>query len=130
VSDGYSETVLDHYESPRNRGIPSDATAVVTRTNPVCGDRLVFSLSVDGNRVVAANFEVDGCVAATASASVATELVIGKELDEAQAVDREAIEDALDGLPPARSHGAVLAADALQAAVSAAAQLERAGPLT
>ncbi|HET9200646.1 MAG TPA: iron-sulfur cluster assembly scaffold protein [Dehalococcoidia bacterium] len=118
MAEGYSETTLDHYESPRNRGLLNDFNARASRTNPVCGDSLALTLRIRGGTIEAAGFEVTGCVAATAGASVMTELVIGKTPSDATRLTADEIESALDGLPPGRAHGATLAADTLTAALA------------
>jgi NifU-like protein involved in Fe-S cluster formation len=118
VAEGYSETTLEHYESPRNCGLLEHANARAQSTNPVCGDVLELTLLIEGGRVEAAGFEVQGCVAATAAASAMTELAIGRSLAEARDLDSQQIIDALGGLPTSRAHGAILAAQTLAAAVA------------
>jgi nitrogen fixation protein NifU and related proteins len=118
MPEGYSEITLDHYESPRNRGLLSQPDAVAELTNPVCGDQLNLSLRISNDTVEAAGFEVEGCVAAVAAASVMTELVNGRSLSEASAIGPDQIDSALGHLPAGRAHGAVLAAEALARAIS------------
>lgn len=118
MAEGYSEATLDHYESPRNRGLLNDFNARASRTNPVCGDSLALTLRIRDEMIEAAGFEVNGCVAATAGASVMSEQVAGQRLAVAHSLTADAIESALDGLPPGRGHGAVLAAETLAAALA------------
>lgn len=81
--DIYEEHVLDHYEDPYHRGPLQTATHVHEGKNPLCGDviQIHLRLSPDG-KVGEAWFEGDGCVISQASASMLTEKVEGKTLDE------------------------------------------------
>ena len=116
--EGYSETVLDHFERPRNNGELEDANAVGYMTNPVCGDTLLLMLRVERDRIEDARWQSDGCVASIAASSLLSELVRGKSIEEASALTREAVVEALGGLPASKLHASVLAADALQHALA------------
>jgi nitrogen fixation NifU-like protein len=116
--EGYSETVLDHFEQPRNGGELTDANAVGFMTNPVCGDTLLLMLRVRHGRIEEARWQSDGCVASIAASSLLSELVRGMTLEEARAITREAVAEALGGLPLSKLHASVLAADALQRALA------------
>ncbi|MGB6874450.1 MAG: iron-sulfur cluster assembly scaffold protein [Candidatus Acidiferrales bacterium] len=111
----YSAAVLDHFKNPRNAGDLPDATAVVEVTNPVCGDILRLAVRVDAGAIVEARFQAQGCVTALACASMLTELLAGKSLDEASRITAAQISDGLGGLPQATFHGAQLASDAVAA---------------
>jgi len=111
----FSETVLEHFRHPRNVGDLPSATASVEATNPVCGDILRLSVRVEGGRVAEARFKAQGCVAAIASGSLLTELLIGKSLPEARGITPRQISEALGGLPPATFHAAQLSCDAIAA---------------
>jgi len=75
----YRDVILDHNRNPRNFGRlePSDAHA--DGHNPLCGDRLTVSLRMNGNRIDDVRFEGSGCAISTASASLMTEAVKGKD---------------------------------------------------
>jgi nitrogen fixation NifU-like protein len=118
TTEGYSETVLDHFERPRNNGELDDANAVGFMTNPVCGDTLLLMLRIRDGRIEAARWKSDGCVASIAASSLLSELVQGKSVVEAESITREAIVDALGGLPLSKLHSSVLAADALHQALA------------
>lgn len=118
MAEGYSETTLDHYESPRNLGLIESPDAAASHSNPICGDRLRLTLRINNREVQSAGFEVQGCVAATAAASVMTELVLGRSLAEIEKLRSDEILRALGGLPPGRAHGASLAAETLAAALA------------
>ena len=117
-AEGYSETVLDHFERPRNNGALEDANAVGYMTNPVCGDTLLLMLRVERDRIEDARWQSDGCAASIAASSLLSELVRGKSLEEASALTREAVVEALGGLPASKLHASVLAADALHHALA------------
>ena len=117
-AEGYSDTVLDHFERPRNNGALEDANAIGYMTNPVCGDTLLLMLRVRDDRIEEARWQSDGCAASIAAASLLSELVRGQSLAEADALTRDAIVEALGGLPSSKLHASVLAADALQHALA------------
>jgi len=117
TSEGYSETVMDHFERPRNHGELADANAVGYMTNPVCGDTLLLMLRVLDGRIEEARWQSDGCAASIAASSVLSELVRGRSLAEAESITREAVVEALGGLPLSKLHASVLAADALALAI-------------
>jgi nitrogen fixation protein NifU and related proteins len=113
----YSAQVLDHFEHPRNAGEIADADAVVEIENPACGDVLRLTLKLDGERIADIRFKAKGCVPSIACASMLTELVIGKSIENMRRIHRASIVEALGGLPQASTHAAQLALDALSAAL-------------
>ena len=113
----YSKTFLDHFNNPRNVGVMEDPGGVGTERNEVCGDTMTLYLRIDGGRIVGAQFQTLGCSASIAASSVTTELVAGKSVGEARALTRHDIAEALDGIPPAKLHSAVLAIDTLKSAL-------------
>ena len=117
----YSDTVIDHYENPRNVGSldKNDAhvgTGMVGA--PACGDVMKLQIKVDANGVIEdAKFKTYGCGSAIASSSLLTEWVKGKTLDEAAQIKNTAIAEELE-LPPVKIHCSVLAEDAIKAAIN------------
>jgi nitrogen fixation NifU-like protein len=85
--------------------------------NPVCGDVMELMIKVKDNVIEDAKFQTFGCCAAIATSSMVTEMVKGKTLEEAEKISKQAVAQALDGLPPAKMHCSNLAADALHAAI-------------
>ncbi len=116
--EGYSDTVLDHFERPRNNGVLEEANAVGYMTNPVCGDKLLLMLRVEDERIEDVRWQSDGCAASIAASSLLSELILRKSLHEAAALTRETIVEALGGLPTSKLHASVLAADALHHALA------------
>ena len=118
MSEAYSETVMDHFNNPRNVGDNSDADGIAKVENPVAGSTLELYLEISGNQVRKAVFKSLGCTATIAAGSILTELVDGLSVEDADAITRSDIETALGGLPPTRKHAASLAEDAVRAAVA------------
>lgn len=113
----YSDTVIDHFENPRNMGEIEEADGVAEVGNPTCGDVTKLYLKIEGDRIVDVKFKTFGCAAAIASSSMTTELIKGKTLDEAMKLTNETVTERLGGLPPAKHHCSVMAEDALRAAI-------------
>ncbi len=113
----YTEKVMDHFMNPRNVGEIENASGVGTVGNPKCGDIMRVFLDIDGDVIKDAKFRTFGCGAAVATSSMATELVIGKTVEEALKITNKTVMDALDGLPAAKVHCSCLAEEALQAAL-------------
>ena len=114
----YTEKVMDHFMHPRNVGEIDNASGVGTVGNAKCGDIMRIFLDIDENQVVRdAKFKTFGCGAAIATSSMATEMIIGKTIQEALEVTNKAVMEALGGLPRVQVHGSVLAAEAVRAAL-------------
>ena len=110
----YSEKLLDYFENPRCAGELPDAHAVAEVSNPVCGDVMKLWVRVDSGRIQDAKFKAQGCSAAIATSSYATEMLIGMGIAEARRITKEQIAEALGGLPAAKIHCSVLATDAIK----------------
>jgi nitrogen fixation NifU-like protein len=109
--------VIDHFTNPRNVGVIEDATVVVEVGDPGCGDALLIFLKIEGDVIKDMKYKIFGCGAAIATSSVASEMVIGKTLEEAMEITDEMVAEALDGLPPEKMHCSNLAASAVHAGV-------------
>ena len=116
----YSDKVLDHYENPRNVGSldksdPSVGTGMVGA--PACGDVMKLQIKVNDEGIIEdAKFKTYGCGSAIASSSLVTEMLKGKNLQEAQQIKNSTIAEEL-ALPPVKIHCSVLAEDAIKAAI-------------
>ena len=114
----YTDKVMDHFMNPRNVGEIEGASGVGTVGNAKCGDIMRIYLDIDDNQVVRdAKFKTFGCGAAIATSSMATELIIGKTVQEALELTNKAVMDALGGLPPVKVHCSLLAEQAVHAAL-------------
>jgi nitrogen fixation NifU-like protein len=116
----FSPKLLDHFENPRNVGSLEPPALAVRVENPICGDILELAVRLRDGCVVEARYRTRGCTASIAVGSALTELLIGKDLAEVNALGAVEIEAAVDGLPNESKHAAVLAADAVKALVKAA----------
>ena len=95
----YQENILDHYESPYNRGTMTDPTLEFRGLNPLCGDEVCVQARLDEQgRLAEVCFEGKGCVISLASASMLMEEVEGKPLPEVKQMDRQTMLDLL-GIP-------------------------------
>ena len=113
----YSQKVMDHFSNPRNVGELKDADGVGEVGNAKCGDIMKIFLKVEKGIIEDVKFQTFGCGAAIATSSMVTEMVKGKNLEDALRVTNEAVAEALDGLPPVKMHCSNLAADAVHAAI-------------
>ena len=85
----YQEIILDHYRHPHHRGLRDPYDIEVHHVNPTCGDELTVRVLLDGGTVTDVSYDGQGCSISQASASVMTDLVIGRRLDEALEVQQE-----------------------------------------
>ena len=114
----YSEKVMDHFRNPRNVGKIDDADGVGEVGNAKCGDIMRMYIKVDENGIITdCKFNTFGCGSAIATSSMATELIIGRTVEEALELSHKAVVEALDGLPVHKLHCSVLAEQAVRAAV-------------
>ena len=113
----YTEQVMDHFMNPRNVGEIENASGVGTVGNAKCGDIMRIFIKVENNVIVDVKFKTFGCGAAIATSSKATEMVMGKTIDEALSITNKMVTDALGGLPEVKLHCSVLAEEALHEAI-------------
>jgi nitrogen fixation protein NifU and related proteins len=111
----YSAEVLDHFQNPRNAGEVEAPDSVAQLENPACGDILELTLKLEGKRIADIRFRAKGCVPAMACGSAITELIKGKNVDEARRISREGLLQKVGGLPQASAHASHLAMDTLAA---------------
>ena len=79
----YQEIILDHYRSPKNKGLRDPYDVEVHHVNPTCGDEVTLRVKLDGDVVTDVSYDGSGCSISQASESVMTELVLGRTVDEA-----------------------------------------------
>ena len=114
----YSDKVIEHFSNPHNVGEIENASGVGTVGNAKCGDIMRIYLDIDENQIIRdCKFKTFGCGAAVATSSMATELVKGKNINEALQITNKAVMEALDGLPPVKVHCSLLAEEAIHAAL-------------
>ncbi len=94
-SDMYKEIILDYYKNPRNRGTLESPAATAKDSNPLCGDIIEMQLKFSEGKVSDIKFNGDGCAISQASASMLTEMVMGKSIDDVRKIDKVALLDNL-----------------------------------
>jgi len=120
TANKYTESLIDHYESPRNVG-SLDKKNINVGTGlvgaPACGDVMKLQIQVDDEgRIIESKFKTFGCGSAIASSSVATEWIKGKTVEECLTIKNTDIAKHLN-LPPVKLHCSMLAEDAIKAAI-------------
>ncbi|MBE7324390.1 SUF system NifU family Fe-S cluster assembly protein [Nocardioides sp. Y6] len=85
----YQEIILDHYKNPLHAGLREPFGAEVHHVNPTCGDEITLRVQVEGDTVADVSYHAEGCSISQASASVMSDLVIGKRVDEAMELHTE-----------------------------------------
>jgi nitrogen fixation NifU-like protein len=105
----YTDRLLDHYRRPRNRGHLDDPDLVAEEYNPLCGDRVTLALRLEAGRIVESRFEGRGCALCLGAASILTEVLQGRALEDLRALSAEAFLAELQSTPrPARLKCALL----------------------
>ncbi|MFQ3670809.1 MAG: iron-sulfur cluster assembly scaffold protein [Verrucomicrobiia bacterium] len=125
ASDPHQDRIAAALQSPKNLGEMTDADAVGTAGSADCGDMmrlwLKFKEGANGQKIIErASFQGFGCETALAVASVATEMLAGKSVAEARALDGQDLSAPLGPLPPMKIHCASLVEEALRQALSSA----------
>ncbi len=85
----YQEIILDHYKNPHHAGLRDPFEAEVHHVNPSCGDEVTLRVHLDGDTVRDVSYDAVGCSISQAASSVMSDLVIGKQVDEAMAIHQE-----------------------------------------
>ena len=119
MSSLYQQELLDHYRFPRNRGELAGATFCHDELNPSCGDKIVIAGIIKDGVLSAIKFSGSGCVISQAAASMLTEEVVGKSVDEIKIMPGSFMQE-LVGIPlgPTRLKCALLSLQVLQAGVA------------
>jgi nitrogen fixation NifU-like protein len=114
----YREIIMEHYKNPANRGTLDPSDFSYQDVNPLCGDEIRIDVRVQDDRVSEIRFSGRGCAVSQASASILTEMVEGKTLDEVKAIGRDELLEEI-GIPvsPARMKCAMLGLKVLKAGV-------------
>lgn len=116
MDDLYREVILDHYQHPHNHGTLPDPDITFEDSNPLCGDKIRVDLKVENNIVKEVRFSGKGCAISQAAASMLTDELIGKSLDDIKKIDKDFIFEML-GIPlsPSRVKCALLSLKVVKA---------------
>lgn len=126
MDDLYRDYILEHYRRPHNFGPLDDATVSREGANPLCGDRITLQLGVKDGVVASVGFTGRGCAISQASASLLTDEIKGKPLEDVKAFGADDLLDLLGiEISPARLKCAMLSHDTLRGALN---QLAESGP--
>lgn len=82
----YQEVILDHYKNPQHKKLSPNFDAQVHHINPSCGDEITLNVTLDGQFVKEVSWDGVGCSISQASVSILADLLIGKNLDQAQVI--------------------------------------------
>jgi nitrogen fixation NifU-like protein len=88
LRDLYFEMVTDHAKNPRKRGKANPCDFIGTGHNPLCGDKVVVTVAVEGDTITDVRFDGEGCAISTASADLMAEVLVGKSTDDARVLFR------------------------------------------
>ncbi len=113
----YSGKVIKLFRNPKNLGRMENATVYATAGSPACGDMITLYLRIEDGKILNATFESYGCAANIAAASVLTEMIKGKKVEEAWKITWRKISDELGGLPSIKYHCGILAVGSLRRAI-------------
>ena len=113
----YNKKVMDHFLNPHNVGEIEDPDGVGEVGNPRCGDIMKMYLKIKNNIIVDVKFKTFGCAAAIATSSVATDLIKGKNIEEALKISNRDVIKELGELPEIKIHCSVLAEEAIKEAI-------------
>lgn len=112
----YKENILDHYKNPRNCGEIENPDISYFDTNPLCGDELQLQIKVKDGKADDVKFKGKGCSISQASASMLTEMILGKDMEEIKKIGKKEILDAVGlQLGPSRIKCALLSLKVLKA---------------
>ncbi|MGA7931639.1 MAG: iron-sulfur cluster assembly scaffold protein [Candidatus Sulfotelmatobacter sp.] len=113
----YSEQVRAHYAEPRNVGSIAEPSGKAIVKSPVDSDMVLITLRIEQGMVQEAKFKCMGCAVAIACSSMATEMVLGKSVEEASQISEQAVAEALGGIPDYKMRCSNLAPEAIRRAI-------------
>ena len=113
----YSEQVRDHYANPRNAGSVDEPSAKAMVKSVFDSDTVLISLRIENDVIQEAKFKCMGCAVAIACSSMATEMVLGKPVEQAYQITEQAVAEALGGIPEYKMRCSNLAPAAIRNAI-------------
>ena len=113
----YNDKIMEHFKNPRHVGQIGQADGIGEAGNAAKGDVMRMHLKIENGIITAAMHQTFGSAVAIAVSSIASEMIIGKTVDEAYQITREQVSDALDGIPPDKMDCSNMAPSAIKAAI-------------
>ena len=113
----YSQQVRDHYANPRNVGSVAEPSGKSMVKSPLDSDTVLVTLRIENNIITEAKFKCMGCAVAIACSSMATEMVLGKPVEEAYAITEQSVAEALGSIPEYKMRCSNLAPAAIRDAI-------------
>jgi len=113
----YTEKVRDHYARPRNTGSIENPSGKAMVKSPLDSDTVLITLRIEKDVIQDIKFKCMGCAVAIACSSLATEMVLGKPVEEALQISEKAVADALGGIPEYKMRCSNLAPEAIRKAI-------------
>lgn len=113
----YSEKVQDHYANPRNVGSVDEPSGRAVVRSPVDSDTVLITLRIEDGVIRDAKFKCMGCAVAIACSSMATEMVLGRPVEQASELKEQDVADALGGIPEYKMRCSNLAPEAIRRAI-------------
>lgn len=113
----YTEKVRDHYARPRNTGSVENPSGKAMVKSPLDSDTVLITLRIEKDVIQDIKFKCMGCAVAIACSSLATEMVLGKPVEEALQISEKAVADALGGIPEYKMRCSNLAPEAIRKAI-------------
>jgi nitrogen fixation NifU-like protein len=113
----YSEQIRDHYANPRNAGTMADPSGQAIVRSPLDSDTVLIALRIENGVILDAKFKCMGCAVAIACSSMATEMVLGKPVEDAARISEQQVADALCGIPEYKMRCSNLAPEAIRRAI-------------
>jgi len=114
----YSSKILELFRNPKNLGKMEDATVSAVAGSPACGDMIAIYLKIDKDEVIEkATFESYGCAANIATASISTEMITGKKVEDAWKISWREVAQEVGGLPSVKFHCGILSVGAIRRAI-------------
>ena len=113
----YSDQVRAHYANPHNVGTVEHPSGRAIVSSPIDSDTVLITLRIDDGIVQEVKFKCMGCAVAIACSSVATEMVLGKPVEQAYQISEQVVADALGGIPEYKMRCSNLAPEAIRRAI-------------
>jgi nitrogen fixation protein NifU and related proteins len=121
----YSDLIREHFYHPRNMGSLENPSGKAIVRSPVDSDTVLITLQIENDVIRQVRFKCMGCAVAIACSSVATEMVLGKHVEEAYAITKQSVAGSLGGIPEYKMRCSNLAPDAIRMAIDDWRQRQR-----